>query len=74
MKILQPGDTVEILEDDLGPHPTEDRMLKTGDRIVLVGCLKFYVEYHHVPSGYVHLVNKRYVKKVTLNQVEVKFR
>jgi hypothetical protein len=78
---IQVGDTVEVLKDGVGLHPTENRWLKAGDRVVLCGCHTFYVEYCVLSSSPsvlrstpLYLIDKRHVKKVNPNHVEVKFR
>jgi hypothetical protein len=75
MNDIQLGDIVEILEDDIGPHPTEDRLLKKGEHVVVsnigYGCV-FYRKQNSNYNGWVPLASVR--KKVIPNQVEVKFR
>jgi hypothetical protein len=69
---IQPGDTVEFLEDDLGQHPTlSGTFLRKGDRVVVGQVKNNYVVYGTYDNFWIH---KSCVKKVIPNQVEVKFR
>jgi hypothetical protein len=78
MNAIQVGDTVEVLENNVAPycyHPTENRFLQKGDRIVVMdvdsdnvyyAILGYDERWYHLPV--------RFVKKVVSNEVEVKFR
>jgi hypothetical protein len=69
---IQVGDTVEILKDDVGFHPTENRRLKKGDRVVVHLVSNSSIWYKCALNDfYIYLDD---VKKVIPNQVEVKFR
>jgi hypothetical protein len=67
--ILQVGDTVEILENNVANHSAGNRWLKQGERIVVAGLYGDWIYY-----DLYYVVHKKFVKKVMPNQVEVKFR
>jgi hypothetical protein len=71
--IIQLGDTVELLNDVAGIHPTEDRNLQKGDRVVVSFVNSIHVWYY-TPRWGDQLINKSTVKKVNANHVEIKFR
>jgi hypothetical protein len=78
MNDIQIGDTVEVLKDDVGFHPTENDFIKQGDRVVVSDVTDSGIWYECTPYNF-NSNNKDYisfanVKKVVANQVEVKFR
>jgi hypothetical protein len=72
---IQTGDTVEVLLGGIGFHPTEDRWLKAGDRVVVDFTTTLFVYYKIRNLGDLGYLDFSQVKKVTPpNQVEIKFR
>jgi hypothetical protein len=74
---IQPGDTVEFLENSTHyNHPTEHRFLKKGDRIVATDVDLNYV-YYAIPRfspNILYKLSKCLIRKVIPNEVEIKFR
>jgi hypothetical protein len=72
MNDIQIGDTVELLEDSVCfHHQIGNRLFKKGDRVVVVNVGHTGIFYQDDSMCW---ISKQYIKKVTPNQVEVKFR
>jgi hypothetical protein len=72
---IQRGDTVEVqIETGCREHPIEHRLLKKGDRIVVVDVDDNYVWYFTEWMRRHQIIRKTSVKKVNANHVEIKFR
>jgi hypothetical protein len=76
MTNIQVGDTVELIDYPLYEHylhPTENRPLRVGDRVVVSYMSRNYYYYRAVNNTEFGILHWRF-KKVINNQVEIKFR
>jgi hypothetical protein len=74
MTNIQVGDTVELLRGDVAFHPVEKRYLRAGECVVVSSVNKIGISYRIEQLKIDYIVQFDYVKPVTPNQVEVKFR
>jgi hypothetical protein len=76
MNDVQTGDTVEVIDAPLYGHyyhPTENRPLRNGDRVVVAKITDDFVCYMDFYKNHRGMFFFR-VRKIIPNQVEIKFR